>query len=74
MKFMGMEYQCICDVDEGLLRDKDIITQRWSRLIYSMPDSKAEKLDPGTTSKLPHQTFKTKLGVEITEGEEVLTL
>ena len=47
-----VESQCIRDEDGRLLRDKDLITKRWARFFPSQLNTKAEKLDPDTTSKL----------------------
>ena len=48
-----VEFQCIRDEDGRLLRDKDLITQKWARLFHSLLNGKAEKLDPDITSKFP---------------------
>ena len=47
-----VESQCIRDEDGRLLRDKDLIAQRWVRFFHSLLNAKAEKLDPDITSKL----------------------
>ena len=54
--------QCIRDEEGRLLRDKDLITQRWARLFRSLLNDKTEKLDPDITSKLPQQTIEANLG------------
>ena len=69
-----VESQCIRDEDGRLLRDKDLITQRWARFFHSLLNAKAETLDPGITSKLQQQTFESNLGMEPTEGEIALAL
>ena len=69
-----VDSQCIRDEDGRLLRDKDLIAQRWARFFHSLQNAKAEKLDPDITSKLPQQTFKDNLGVEPTDGEIALAL
>ena len=69
-----VESRCIRDEDGRLLRDKDLINQRWARFFHSLLNAKAEKLDPGITDQLPQQTMETNLGVEPTKGEITLAL
>ena len=69
-----MESRCIRDEDGRILRDKDLITQRWVRFFHSPLNAKAEKLDPDINSKLPQQTMEANLGVEPTEGEIAVAL
>ena len=67
-----MESQCIRDEDGRLLRDKDLVTQKWAKFFHSRLNAKTEKkLDPDITSK---QTTNAKLGMEPTEGEIALAL
>ena len=64
LKFMEVEEtrkvesQCIRDEDGRCLRNKDLITQRWARVLHSLLNAKAEKLDPDVTSKLPQHTME----------------
>ena len=70
-----VESQCIRVEDGRLLRDKDFITQRWTRLFHSLLNAKkAEKLYSNITSKLPRQTMEANLGVEPMEGDIALAL
>ena len=69
-----VDSQCIRDEDGRLLRDKDLIAQRWARFFHSLLNAKAEKLDPNITSKLPQHTFEDNLGIEPTDGEIALAL
>ena len=69
-----VESRCIRDEDGRILRDKDLINQRWARFFHSLLNAKAEKLDPDIISKLPQQTMKANLGVEPTEGETAVAL
>ena len=63
-----VEPQCIRDEDGRLLRDKDLINQRWAKFFHSLLSTQAERLDPDITAKLPQRTIEANLGVEPTEG------
>ena len=69
-----VESHCIRDDDGRLLGDKDLITKRWTIFFHSLLHAKAEKLDPGITSKLPKQTAEANSGVELTEGNIAICL
>ena len=62
-----VESQCIRDEDGRLVRDKNLITQRWARFFQSLLNAKTEKLGPDITSRLPQQTMEAMFGVEPTE-------
>ena len=62
-----VDSQCIRDEDGRLLRDKDLIAQRWARFFHSLLNAKAEKLDPDITSKLQQQTFEANLRMKLNE-------
>ena len=45
--------QCIRDEQGELLRDADLIRERWARHFRSLLNAKSETLDPTVISKIP---------------------
>ena len=66
--------QYIRDEQGELLRDADIIRERWVRHYRSLLNEKSETLDPTVIAKIPQRPVAEALGVEPTEDEVAAAL
>ena len=66
--------QYIRDEQGELLRDADLIRERWVRLFHSLLNAKSETLDPTVISKIPQRPVAEALGEEPTEDEVAAAL
>ena len=69
-----VQSQYIRDEDGKLLRDKELISQRWVRFFHSLLNAKSEKMVPDIFLGLPQQPTAHDLGVEPTEEEVAVAL
>ena len=67
-----VEFQCVRDEGERLLRDRGRIREKWARFFRSLLNSKSDMLDPDIPKRLPQQPVANALGIESTE-EKIAT-
>ena len=70
----NVDSQYIRDEQWKLLRDVELIRERWMRHFRSLLNAKSETLDPTVMSKISQRFIAKALGVEPTEDEVAAAL